>query len=399
MALWETRFEDVDATRLQSLADQDVLEGLRIEYKAAIDIATPDGKRNFLKAISAFANSVGGDLVIGMGAQGGHPTGLVVASNAPDADKLRLENVARDNVEPRIHGLRTKEIPLPAGGYALVVRVPQSLNPPHRVTFGGMNKFYGRNSAGTYELGIEELRRLFTVAPGLAEKVRDFRALRMMRIVADQTSVALKAGMRIVVHIVPLQLFSEGRNRSLLAAAAERWTAFVPPGARTDSSRRFNIDGMFTVPHPDGAGDGYLAYAHLFATGALESVSVDADDQGHSAEYVLRLAETTIVGDVLHFGRALRSCGARGPYAILAIVVHVQSLTNIVKNLPGSALGRGFDREDVHCGEVVVDEIPGEPSICASALRDLLDELGNAAGFERSPNFTPDGRWMLRPRF
>jgi hypothetical protein len=394
MALWDTSFDAIDAARLQALVKEEVLEGLHIEYKRALDLTTHEGKRAFLKTAAGFANSAGGDLVIGMETEGGRPMAIVSVTGAPDDEKLRLDSIARDNIEPRLHGFRVKEIALPEG-YALLVRVPQSLNPPHRVTTSAANKFYGRSSAGSYELGIEELRRLFTVAPRLADRVRDFRADRIMKIVAGDTPVELAPRMRTVVHIVPLTRFSEGRNRTLIAAAAQRWGEFAPLGyGQLDSSHRFNLDGMFTVPHQSADDDTRLAYAHVFASGAVESVEIAESEVTQPSALVLELAEMRIVRAVTHFARALISCGVDGPFAILVSLLDAKGMQTAVGSRYRLISQRRIDRDHLHCEEVVLDNIPEEAGACALALRDVLDQVANAAGFVASPHFGPSGQWQ-----
>ena len=392
MALWETQFDEVDATRLQALADEGVLEGLRLEYKSEFDLTSSKGKRAFLKAITAFANTAGGDLVIGMQTSAGRPIDPMSASTAPDADKLRLENVIRDSVEPRLHGLRLKEIALPAGGYALLVRVPQSLNSPHRVTFEGMNRFYGRTSAGTYELDLEELRRIFTIAPRLAERVRDFRAARLMKIAAGETPVELSPGFRIVLHLVPLTLFSEGRNRSFVSAAAQHWLEFNPLGHAEGTSHGFNLDGMFTYHEWDSRrGRVCLGYTHVFSAGAIEYVLVEETRERSPSEHLLSVVELAVADGVIHFGRALRACDVSGPIALLVSLIGVGGLSS-------ANARRKFDRDMVPCEEIVLEYLPDSRDACALALRTLFDQISRAAGFERSLFFNQNGTWQLRDR-
>jgi len=393
MALWDTPFNEIDALRLQALVDQDVIEGTQLEYKELLDISTADGKRDFVRAITSFANSAGGDLVIGVQTKDGHPSGIVSVTSRPDFEKQRFENVARDNIEPRLHGMNLNAVAVPDGGYVLVARVAQSLDPPHRVTINGMNKFYGRNSAGRYELSLEELRRLFTYGPRLSDRVREFRASRLMRIAADETPVQLARGMRTVIHIIPLRLFAQGRNRALIAAADQNWTMFVPPGRWDGSSHQFNLDGMFTHPRH---GPRIGAYGQVFAAGAVESVLVDESEERQPPGYFLANGEMDVATIVAHYGGALRECGVSGPLAVFVSLIGTKGMRTAESERPGSQ--RSIDRDQIHCDEVVLQEIPEAAKMCAPALRDIFDQLANAAGFNPSPNFNPDGTWRLKGR-
>jgi hypothetical protein len=57
---------------------------------------------------------------------------------------------------------------LASGGFVIVLRVPKSFNPPHRVRVRNTNRIYGRNSAGLLKFTFETLlkeRQDGTAAP------------------------------------------------------------------------------------------------------------------------------------------------------------------------------------------------------------------------------------------
>ena len=130
-------FDAVSEPDLHELVTAQVPEGLRVEYKLETYGNTDSEKREFLKDISALANSQGGHLILGMEETAGVATAVVgLGATDADAELLRLEQIARGGLEPRISGLRLKAIPLTAGGHAILLRVPRSWNPPHRVRGG-----------------------------------------------------------------------------------------------------------------------------------------------------------------------------------------------------------------------------------------------------------------------
>jgi predicted HTH transcriptional regulator len=95
-----------------------------------------------LKDVSSFANTHGGDLVIGIEEKGGLARKVPgVAGVNPDTELQRLESLARDGIEPRIVGLQMKAVSVTGGGIVFVIRVPRSWNPPHRVSARKTNGF------------------------------------------------------------------------------------------------------------------------------------------------------------------------------------------------------------------------------------------------------------------
>jgi predicted HTH transcriptional regulator len=78
-------------------------ESRTLEYKQYMPAGTRDEKMDFLPAVSAFANTTGGDLMIGVQAANGVATAIPgIAASDIDAALLRLSNILRDSIEPRL---------------------------------------------------------------------------------------------------------------------------------------------------------------------------------------------------------------------------------------------------------------------------------------------------------
>ena len=136
----------------------------------------------FLAAVSSFANTSGGDLLVGVEAEEGVPIalpGVEVAS--VDQETLRLTQVVGTGLDPRLPHLEFQFVEVDDGRYVIVVRVPHSWVAPHRVKKN--DKFYGRNSAGKFPLDVGELRTAFTLSESVAESVECFwtSAVRQLR--------------------------------------------------------------------------------------------------------------------------------------------------------------------------------------------------------------------------
>ncbi len=158
---------------------------------------------------------------------------------------MRLEDIARSNVQPRIAHLQCKSIALAGGGHVLLVRVPRSYNPPHRIVRvgKGQNRFWSRSSAGKYEPNVDELRTLFTLAPQLTDRIRDFRFNRIARIVAGDAPVQLLDKSCLIIHIVPFSAFDPGALVSPPEIEKGR-IGFPPIGSNSITNWRINFDGV-----------------------------------------------------------------------------------------------------------------------------------------------------------
>ena len=163
--------KDIDRDTLRTLIADAVPEGKTIEYK--VDMpgkAKRSGREPLLATVSSFANTAGGDLLMGVEAERGIPVRLPgIEIDDLDQERLRLEHTLLNGLAPRLPAVEILAVETARSRYVLVIRVPESWIGPHRV--GRTSKFYGRNSAGRYELDVGELRTLielkFPTSPGM----------------------------------------------------------------------------------------------------------------------------------------------------------------------------------------------------------------------------------------
>src|SRR5262249_3405101 len=155
-------------------------------------------------------NSTGGDLLIGIMAEDGIAksiTGIPIAGF--DDEKLRLEQLLADNIEPRLPVVGFHSVPCGNGNHVVAIRVQRSWLLPHRVLKN--DKFYGRNSAGKYPLDVGELRNAFALREAVSERIRAFRSDRLAKITAGDTPCKLLASTSMVLHVVPIPSFGDRR--------------------------------------------------------------------------------------------------------------------------------------------------------------------------------------------
>jgi hypothetical protein len=165
MALFETQLELITESDLQFLIENQVREGYQIEYKQAVlrDGKEKQDKIDFLASVTSFANTIGGDLLIGVEALSGLPVGITGWQGADlDKEKLRIENLLRDLVEPRM-GFTIREIPCSNGNFVMMIRVPWSWAQPHMLKIDQLNRFYYRHSAGKDIMNVTQLRAVRSV--------------------------------------------------------------------------------------------------------------------------------------------------------------------------------------------------------------------------------------------
>lgn len=170
MSLLHIPIDQIDEQRLQTLLDARAAESRTIEYKRTTYGNASADYSEFLADTSSFANTAGGDLVLGLAARDGVPTAIEQLTMPIEPEILRLEQMARGGLQPRIANITFHAVPIQAGGNVLVIRIPRSYAGPHRVVRQNSNRFWARSAAGKYEPDIAELRALFNAAPSHASR-------------------------------------------------------------------------------------------------------------------------------------------------------------------------------------------------------------------------------------
>jgi hypothetical protein len=243
MALLHILLNQIDEARLQELITAGATESRTIDYKRTTYGNAHADYSEFLADTSSFANTSGGDLVLGMEATNGIPVGITPLAIPMEPEILRLNQIARGGLQPRIANIAFHAVPIRAGGNVLIIRVPRSYNPPHRIIRQGSNRFWARSAAGKYEPDVNELRTLFNAGPQLADRIRNFRLDRIAKIAAGQAPVQLMDRGTLVLHIVPFSAFDV--SSALPLRQIERdFRSFVPIWSSTASGVRINFDGI-----------------------------------------------------------------------------------------------------------------------------------------------------------
>src|SRR5262245_59170587 len=133
MLLRDKSLDSFEEKDLQVLVDNGIGEAKTIEYKETLPGRSDSDRKEFLADISSFANAAGGHLVYGMRAQVGIPIDLCgLHSTDRDAEILRLEEMTRDGIRPRIPGIQFQPISLKRGTFAIIIRIPKSWASPHQ---------------------------------------------------------------------------------------------------------------------------------------------------------------------------------------------------------------------------------------------------------------------------
>lgn len=375
MALFDRPLESINEGDLISLVENQVRESYQIEYKRAVAFKEKQDKLDFLAAVTSFANTVGGDLLIGVIAESGIPISVPGWEGVDvDREKQRIENLLRDQVEPRF-GLRIHEVSLPSANPVVVIRVPWSWAQPHMVRMDQVNRFYYRHSAGKDIMNVSQIRAAFALSSSLEDQISEFRHDRV-ELIKTGHGTLLTPGFRptMVIHIVPFESFRSGFKLDLEAAMNLANQGLLPPGSGANWYG-FNLDGIYCVDSSNQC-DGYSL---LFRNGIIEAADrkllAPHDKQllipGGAVPRVLFRHLTSSL-------QLLRGLGMLPPAVLMVTFTGAQGYSLATKTEFGVGYyQRPIDRADLWLPEVLMDDFDQAP---AEICRPILDALWNAAG-------------------
>jgi len=381
---------------IESLISAKVSESRTLEYKRQLPEDDTDKKREFLYDVSSFANAAGGDMVFGIADErdgNGKSTGLpasIEGLNIPNVSEViaRLENLVRDGITPRIPGIDWKVVEGFPSGSVLVMRIPKSAIGPHMVVFGGMARFYARNSTGKYPMDIREIRSSFVESTEIGEKLRAFRTGRIAEIMDGNTLLGLVDKAVVALHLVPLSSFGFQVSRDVTRAAAKAQILLSPIRASAWDGR-FTFDGYLVYSSPP------KSYVQVFRSGIVEAADISLLDIPHSA-YKNQIPSIAFEKEVIDaIGRYLNVQNRMAiPLPIFA-AINLLRIKGFQMSSYEYSPSPPIDRDTLILPEVLIEDYSAE---IGSLLRPSFDALWQACGLEKSLNYDDEGNWRQHRR-
>jgi len=385
--------EQITEEDLQALVDNEVVERKRLEYKQSLPGNSDSNKKEFLADVSSFANASGGDIIFGIveDKKTGIPKSLEGLSGENiDQEILRMDNMIRDGIKPRIPSVSICPIPLQNSRRALIIRIPKSWNSPHRVTYQGHDKFYSRSSNGKYPLDVGELRVAFNLSETIIERIRKFNIERASRILANETPEPFYDSAKIALHLTPIISFSPGQSYDIDKIASHPGN--MPPIYAHGWSNRYNLDGFLTYSQ-DQEGKTY-SYVQLFRNGIIEAVEgLLLQVQGDRMLIPSVAYEGELISSLAVYLSILKTLNVEPPIFIFLDLFGVKGYSMAVSKRFFFAKSHTIDRDVLLLPEIIIEsyEVNAE-----KVLKPSFDTIWNACGFPRSLNYNDAGEWAPR---
>ncbi len=375
----------VEESDLVSLISDEARESRSIEFKQSLNIGSDGDKREFLADVSSLANASGGDLIFGIRDEDGIAKELTgFGSFDNDRDTLRIEEIIRNGIQPRITGCKIKSFELSNGQNALVIRLPNSLNKPHMVTFKGSSKFFSRNSAGKYPLDVHEIRSAFVASESLYDRINYFRTERIDTVLQGNTPVPLDGKSMICLHLIPLDSFSPEPNFDI--SSVQSSGDHIQPMHCSTFTTRNNFDGLITnTPGNLVKSEGYV---QIFRNGIIEAVDSrllsHTDREGNGC--LSRGFEDPIISALDQFRDFSLKHSIQPPTAIGLSLLNVRGfqMTGAQGDYRISEQRSPIDREHLILTQIYTENYEFDSK---SIMKETFDQVWNACNFEGSPNY------------
>jgi hypothetical protein len=396
----------INETHLQSLVNA-TPEGRQIEYKQQLPGNAYDDSVEFLKDVSAMANSIGGDILYGVregrDASGNTLAVAVEGVTGEDADRviLRLENLIRNSIKVRLIGLQIRPINLNNGNQVFIVRVPRSWNAPHVVEYQRHWRFYYRNSAGTHPMDVTELRHAMTFQDTLRRRLEEFRVERLAKIAGDET--LLPTG-KIVLHFQPLNSFDEAFEVDIRAASNRPDNLILMQYDGIRSNLRLNFDGLLA----NIQNDPQAGYLQIFRSGVIEEVSTrELREYREGTDYFIHAYHfhLSIFKGVLRRLQLLRELEVRSPLMFHLALLGVKGYRLMFDDMrPDRSVGflndhaqqHPIDRDDLLLRGILIEDLQAIDDLkdfMERMLHPLFNNVWSAAGFNESLYYNEEGRY------
>jgi hypothetical protein len=392
------QLSEIDEALLDAVCDEHWSESQTLDFKRVLPDTTDKAKQEFLKDVAAFANASGGDLVYGIQDSAGNAGQIVpiqIATDPIDPTKRRLGQILDGGLEPRVDGVTMRAVPISAGGYVLVVRVPVSFQRPHRSRSGVHWRWPVRIDTHSDELTYDQIRDSFDRSATIAERARRFRDERLTGVLSGTTGRPLRGGPRMVVHLIPLASVagkSAADVRTLYHTGFQEFS-FPDLGGAT---RSFNLDGLVVYP---GASSADIVYTQIFRTGAMETVrwvgALVAGDRVDQETIPSATASAVIRDGVTKFLAAAERWSIGGPAIASAALLDVGKYRFWYQQRGWFTQRNPSDRSNIILPEVWIEQLATVTNPDTIAQQ-LLDTLWQAFDIERCAFYDADGNWVLQ---
>lgn len=247
---------------LEQLIKNKKQEGVFLDFKRDLYGKTDTDKKELLKDVSAFANGMGGEIIIGIEEDNLSQAKTLCGITSPNIamEKNRIEQIILNGLEPKLDSFKVRYINLDNHKYAIIIRIEHSPLFPHMVSFQKFNKFYIRKSDKNLLLDVYELRNIFLKSENIMQEIRKYNQDRINAIISGNGVIPTIQAPKVLINFIPFDAF----NRQTFVDLAKADIKMNFP------EQRINFDGLLGYQMND---KGINTYCQLYRNGIIEFLS------------------------------------------------------------------------------------------------------------------------------
>jgi hypothetical protein len=389
------RLSGLQEQDLQRLVDDQVQERDSIEYKRDMYGNSDDDKREMLKDISSMANHRGGHIVIGIEADNqGIPTDVIGIE--PDNHVERIRNSCLNNIDKRIVGLDIEDIPLGNRRVVIVIRIPESINAPHMVTYKGLDQFWRRHGRQKGKMTAQEIGEAFDKRLSDLNRLDRFLLLRKTEIlenIGEKTFMVISSSPALLLDEAILSVHDENLRGLIvnIQQFAGGWGA-ISCGKPYPTINGLRADGSTPYYH---ANPPPREYIEVFSNGFIEYGELFFEINSQSRKYFAGIADTALIVNFMGFIQEVYE-----QYLPLRPLVVSFAIYNAKDMYLAASHGNPekdrlvrWQKQHLELGKFYTDNISGERKSLSKAICDRLYQSFNR---ERCNQFDDAGTFRAR---
>lgn len=384
----------ITQAHLEGICKAAITEGAHLDFKRQLPAAWGGSEKHDLAADAvAFANAGGGEIIYGIN-EG--PNGEAVEIQpqvlaSSDQETIRILDIIQGQTDPKVPGVKVFAVPVTVGsiaGHTVVVRIPPSWNGPHRVRAN--QHFYYREGARKRQLEIPEIRNLFLQSEGVAQRIRDFRAERLGKIISGELGFPLATDTVVVLHMAPADVVNSSVHVDPVHYTNQPLVMLGEP----PRIARINLDGALAVDiNHERKASGHTL---LFRNGYLEMTKVLEVLHGESTYWLPSEKLERMVIDALKAYRAILPKWGNPEQPDVVVLLSLVRADQMRLGISASSMEwpEPFDRPHV----LIPDGLMVGDQKAESVLKPIFDLIWQATGMRGSQSYNEAGEWAPRGR-
>lgn len=347
-------------------------ESRTLDFKEAFPSGGHKGVRDFLADVTAFANTDGGDIIIGVREDKNGVAAEVVGidPNGLDQELRRIDDQLRSLVDPSVPSFKVRELQQPDGNSVLVMRVGASLIAPHRVAYDKSSRFYRRANRSNFEMNTAEIRQAFAASRDYPDRIRDLHQKAVAAIQGSDMPTRIVAGPTLIVTVAPLSVLREARD-----IRVTRDYAVLPPHTISSIRNVVGLEGLIVLVDPDPV-QGARSWSVNHRLGYVDLAwAIGSKTHGRDLVHPKRVVHG-LPGTVTSAIARLRMHGIEGPWIVMATLEAVGGFEMVLGD--GYPVGPAW-RNSAYLGEVVDDTMDEQ------AVQPLVESFWRLFGVDQPP--------------